>query len=223
MMKKISLIEAQKKNPRRFNIFLDGEFAFGADEDTVVNFRLVKGKEISEQDLEKIVFETEIGLLMGRMYALFSRRQRTEKEVRDYLHNLSFKRKLKEQEEISEMVIEKVIERLEQKQLLNDEEFAKAWTYSRQVSKKKGQVAIRQELIKKGVSKDIIDEVFSEQTSAESEQKLAQEALEKKSRLFRGLKGIELKQKVLQFLVRRGFSFDTAKDVVEDFLKKGYN
>jgi regulatory protein len=152
-MTRITSVEQQKKNKNRFNIYLDGEFAFGADEDTVVNFRLLKGKQISEEDLEKILVETEIGKLMERMYGLFGRRQRTEREVRDYMRNLSFKRKLKDLEEISEVIIDKVIERLKTKSLLNDSQFAEEWLVARQLSKKKGAIAIRSELMQKELMK----------------------------------------------------------------------
>ena len=84
-------------------------------------------------------------------------------------------------------------------------------------------MAIKNELIQKGVSRDIIEEVLSEQTSEEGEQKLAEQALEKKMRSFQALDQMEFKQKTLQFLMRRGFSYDTAKDVVEEFVKKVYN
>lgn len=221
-MKKITLVERQKKNNQRFNIYLDGEFAFGADEDTVVNFRLLKGKEISSEELEKILFETEIGKLMERMYGLFGRRQRTEREVRDYMRNLSFKRKLKDLEEISEVIIDQVVERLKTKQLLNDEQFAESWMRARQLSKKKGQIAIKSELMQKGISKEVIDQLMSENISEESEQKLAYEALEKKLRTFKLLDAKEFKQKALQFLMRKGFTYEVAKDVVEDFSKKVY-
>ena len=43
-MPKITSVEVQKRNPGRFNIFLDGEFVFGADEDLVVDHRLIPGK-----------------------------------------------------------------------------------------------------------------------------------------------------------------------------------
>ncbi len=222
-MKKITLVERQKKNQNRFNIYLDGEFAFGADEDTVVNFRLLKGKEITSEEFEKILFETEIGKLMERMYGLFGRRQRTEREVRDYMRNLSFKRKLKDQEEISEVIIDQVIDRLKTKQLLNDTQFAEDWMRARQISKKKGAIAIKSELMQKGVAKEVIDRLISETVTEESEQKLAQEALEKKIRSFKLLDSKEFKQKGLQFLMRKGFSYEVAKDVVEDFSKKVYN
>ena len=52
----VTSVKSQQKNPKRFNIFLDGVFAFGADQDLVVNFRLLKGKKIETQDLEKLLF-----------------------------------------------------------------------------------------------------------------------------------------------------------------------
>ncbi len=222
-MKKITLLERQKKNPQRYNIYLDGEFAFGADEDTVVNFRLLKGKEISDEELEKILFETEIGKLMERMYGLFSRRQRTEREVREYMRNLSFKRKLKDLEEISAVIIDKVVDRLKSKSLLNDSQFATEWLLARQSSKKKGAIAIRSELMQKGVSKEIIDQLMNDNITEENEQKLAIQALEKKLRSFRLLDKKDFTQKALQFLIRKGFTYETAKDVVEECIKKVYN
>ncbi len=216
---KITQVEQQKKNPRRFNIFLDGEFAFGADEDLVVNRRLLVGKEISLEDLPKILFETEVGKLMERMYALFGRRQRSEKEVKDYLRNLSFKRKIKDKEELSDVVIEAVIETLKRKGMVNDAQFAQSWVEARRKSKKKGLNALKSELYQKGIARNVIEETLEGQTS-ESEEKLAKEALEKKMRVWKNLEKLEFKKKALEFLVRRGFSYDVAKDVVDSFLIK---
>src|SRR5689334_1970450 len=109
---KITSVEPQKKNPKRFNVFLDGQFAFGADGDLVVERRLVVGKEISGEDMEKILSEAEVGKLVEKIYGLLNIRYRSEREIRDYLKQLSFKRKLKEQDEISEVVVEALIEKL---------------------------------------------------------------------------------------------------------------
>lgn len=217
---KITQVEPQKKNNKRFNIFVDGVFGFGADEDTVVKFRLVPGKEISKEELEKILLETEIGKLMGKMYNLFSFRQRSEKEVRDYLRNLNFKKKLKDQEQISEVITESLIQNLKNKGLLNDEAFARVWLESRRRSKKKGMNLIKMELYQKGVGREIIEEVISSQESAVSEEDLAKEALEKKARVWKNLEKAEFKKKATEFLVRRGFDYSTAKDVVENFISE---
>ena len=55
-MSRITSVESQTKNKNRFNIFLDGQFAFGADEDLVVDWRLIPGKLLNVSDVEKLLF-----------------------------------------------------------------------------------------------------------------------------------------------------------------------
>lgn len=223
---KITQVERQKKNQKRFNIYLDGKFSFGADEDAVVDHRLVAGKDLSQDDLERILFATEVGKLMERMYGLFSVRQRSEKEVRDYLKQLSFKRKLKDQEELSEMVTEALIQRLKEKDLLNDERFAVEWIQARRVSKQKGINAIKSELYQKGIDREIIEKLLDprfgkdDMEGEEGEEEIAMKALEKKVRDFSQLSDIKEKQRILGFLMRKGFSYDVARTVIEKKLKK---
>lgn len=217
-MFQITSVEPQKKNQRRYNIFLDGKFAFGADEDLVVNFRLIPGKQISQEDLDKLLFEAEVGKLMERMYGLFSIRIRSEKEIRDYLKNLSFKRKIKDQEELSQMVVDLLIDRLKQKDLLNDLEWAKAWVESRRRSKQKGINALKFELIQKGIAKDIIEVVLGEElrfaNNELSEEELAKQALEKKMRLWKNLPPQEFQKKSYEYLARKGFDYSVIKKVI---------
>lgn len=218
-MSKITSVERQKKNPRRFNIFLDGIFAFGADEDLVVNRRLIVGKELSSSDVEQLIKETEVGKLMERMYGLFSIRQRSEKETRRYLKNLSFKRKIKDQEEISDFAIEAIITKLKQLKFIDDEEFAKSWLEAR--SKKKGIRVIKQELFQKGIDREIIEEVVSVQSSVVSEQQTAEKLLEKKLKFWKNLPPQEFRKKAYGYLLRRGFDYSSSKNIVEKLLKKG--
>lgn len=219
-MPKVTSVEPQKKNPKRFNIFLDGSFAFGADEDLVVNYRLVVGKVISENDIPTLLLETEVGKLLERMYRLFSIRQRSEREVRNYLKELSFKRKLKGDEELSEYVINSLIERLKEKGLVSDKEFAKAWVESRRKNKNKGKIAIKMELAQKGISREIIEEVLGEENVEDSEDVLALKAIEKKLKSWRNLDDNSFKKKAYDFLMRKGFEYQTVASVVAKVLKK---
>lgn len=218
-MSKITSVEPQKKNPHRYNIFLDGKFAFGADEDTLVEYRLIVGKELTLQDQEKVVFATGVGKLMERMYGLLARRMRSEREIRDYLRNLSFKRKVKGDEELSDIVCDALIERLKEKDLVNDQRFAQEWVSSRGV--RRGPNVLKAELMQKGIDKEIIDEVMNEHNDLVSEDRIAQQALEKKMKSFSSLDPVTFKRKAIEFLLRRGFNYETARTVVEKSLKKG--
>ncbi len=223
---KITQVEPQKtfrlrsgRVPQRFNIYLDGKFAFGADEDLVVEKRLIVGKQLDNSELESLIFEAEVGKLMERMYGLFGRRQRSEKEVKDYLRNLSFKRKIKGKEEISDLVIDAAVEKLKQKGLINDKDFAKKWAEARRINKKRGKRAIMAELLQKGLDREDIVEAL-ENDNSQTEEKLAQEALEKKMDRWKKLTPLEKKKKVYEFLARRGFDYDVIKDVVEKYLER---
>jgi regulatory protein len=222
-MPKITSVEPQKKNPQRFNVFIDEQFAFGADEDLIVAHRLVVGKNIDPQDLNKLLYEAEVGKLMERMYGLFSVRQRSEREVRDYLRNLSFKRKVKGKEEISDSSIDLLIERLKQKGLLNDLEFARSWVEARRKSKQKGVRALQAELYQKGIDRGIVEEVLDQESIVMgqelSEEELAKQALEKKLRSWKNLEPQELKKKAIEFLLRRGFEYSLVRSVVENLFR----
>lgn len=218
---KITSVESQKNNPKRFNIFLDGQFAFGADEDLIVERRLVVGKSINPEDMEKILSEAEVGKLVEKVYGLLNIRYRSEKEIRDYLKNLSFKRKLKEKDELSEVVVEALIEKLKKRDLINDLRFAKEWVEARRKSKKKGINALKSELFQKGIDREIISEVLNaENSEKDGEEKLAYEALERKLRIWKNLPEMEFKTKALRFLMGKGFNYDLAKQVVENSLKE---
>ncbi len=232
---KITSVEPQKKSAsrrtNRFNIFLDGQFAFGADKDLVVDRRLIVGKEIGKEDLQVLLEEAELGKLMERLYGLLGRRQRSEKEIRDYFRIKNYGSRLsrgspkaarvKEKQETSELVIDKLIEKLKRKGLINDLEFAKAWVESR--SKKKGTIALKSELFQKGIDREIIEEVVSRQSSVVSEKKTAISLLGKRIIRWKNLPKPEIKQKALRFLQSRGFDYDTSKEVIENLMAEGYN
>lgn len=215
---KITQVEQQKNNKNRYNIFLDGSFAFGADEDLVVDRRLIVGKEVQQQDLAKLLEEAKIGKLMERMYRWFGVRMRSEREVRQKfkIQNLEFK--ISGKELISDMVVDALVNKLIQKGLVNDLEFAKAWVDSR--SKKKGVNALKAELISKGIKREIIEQVLSSKYQVSSEAQTAEKLLERKMRVWKNLSEAEFKQKALQFLMRRGFSYETSKQVLEKVVKK---
>jgi len=215
---KITSVEPQKKNMHRFNIFLDGQFAFGADEDLVVERRLVAGKEIAPEDMEKILFDAEVGKLMEKVYGQFNIRMRSEKEVKDYFRRVSFKRKIKDGEEISDMVIEATIDRAKNKGLINDSEFAKAWMEAR--SKKYGVNRIRQELYQKGIDREIIDRILNNESRIMDGTEVAEKLIEKKMRSWKNLEQVKLKKKAYDYLIRRGFEFSIIKTVVEKLLEK---
>lgn len=219
-MTKITSVEPQKssyakaserRRIRRYNIFLDGKFGFAADEDLVVEFRLVPGKVIDQVNLKGLLLEAEVGKLMERMYKLWNIRPRSEKEVRNYF-------KIKGKELASDLTVDLVIKKLKQKGLLDDKKFAEDWMEAR--SKKYGKNRIRQELYQKGIDKEIVNEVIE---NGENSEQIIQQALEKKLRIWKNLKALEFKKKAYGYLIRRGFEYEIVKKVIEKYIRREYN
>lgn len=152
--------------------------------------------------------------LIERLDKFFSFRARSEKEVRDYFRVKNYG---KNREQISDSLIDSVIQKLKKQNILNDLEFAKAWVESRRRSKKKGKIALKNELFQKGIDKEIIEEVLEDNTGEEN---LAEQALEKKLDNWQSLSCLENKKKAYEFLMRRGFEYEVVRSVIENLLKK---
>lgn len=146
---------------------------------------------------------------LNRAYYFLKFRLRTEREMRDYLIRKKAQADL----------IEKIIKKLKESKFIDDKEFIKWWVDQRSSFKPKGSFVLKQELLRKGIEKDLIDNYFNS-AEDDNEEGLAVKALEKKKASLGRFKGKVRYQKAVNFLLRRGFSFDVAKKAFEILWKK---
>jgi regulatory protein len=204
--KTITKIEFQRRNPRRRSVYLDGKFAFGVDEEVISNLGLEKGGEIGEKEIRDILKQKGESEAKEAALRFLSFRRRTEKEVRDKLKKRGFDNR----------TIRSTIERLKDYDLINDAEFAIAWVKERLAYKPRGKKLLRQELWKKGIKKEIIDQVTEE--LCRDEEKAALELLEKIQRRYRNLEPQVARRRIYSLLMRRGFSYNNVKHAMEDLM-----
>jgi regulatory protein len=129
-------------------------------------------------------------------------RPRSIKEVKDKLKT----------KEYSDHLINKVIYELMAGNLLNDEEFARAWVNERFLSKNLGKIKVKNELKLKGIGADIIAYIMDEALSGCNELEMAEKFIERKFK--RGYSGIE-KEKLIALLLRNGYTYSVAEKVVK--------
>jgi regulatory protein len=206
--KTITRIEIQKKNPRRRSVFIDGKFAFGVDEEVVSRLGLEKGEGLPEQKIKEILIQKSENEAKEVALRFLSFRRRTEKEVKDKLKKKDFE----------ERIIKSTIDKLKGYDLINDFEFATAWVKERLAYKPRGKKLLRQELWKKGIKKDIIDQVTEE--LCQDEDKLALELLEKIKKRYKNLEPKVARRRMYALLMRRGFSYDNAKHAMKDLMRE---
>lgn len=145
----------------------------------------------------------DLSYLLNQAYFFLKFRPRTKKEVKNYLL-----KKIKNRH-FSEAEVEKVIKKLEEENLINDQEFISWFVEQRKVGKPKGQFLLRKELQQLGAAEELVERYFLEHPFNEEEAAL-KALLPKWSRL----KNLPLEkcfQKAVNFLLRRGFSYEVAK------------
>ena len=146
----------------------------------------------------------------NRSLKLLTFRPRSKKEILDWL----------ERKKILPTLQKQILGKLEELNFINDEEFVKWWLEQRISFRPMGRRRIEMELKQKGIDKETIVKLLNCLIATTTEKELAKKAVEKKLRLWQNLPSDEFCQKLTGFLARRGFSWETIKEVVDEILKK---
>jgi regulatory protein len=202
----ISKIEKQKKDKKRYNIYLEGEFFCGLYEDTLLKYGLAAGDGLSEGELNDIRDFDEYMYAKKAAMDYLSYRIRTNAEIR---------RKLRSKK-ISERTIEKVVEHLLDLGLLNDEEFARQLVTEKIKRKPVGRKLLKQKLFEKGVPAATGEKVMESVFSEVNEKDLALRNFTKYYKKVKDKEITERKRKVFEYLARKGFDFDIVNEVIRE-------
>lgn len=225
---KITELKQGVRNPDRVNVYVDSKFAFSLDISQVVDLGIKIGLEISAEQLEEFKRASEFGKLYQRTLEWVLTRPHSERECRDYLY-----RKLRKSssetlgparrhgrtgallapvvargssEDIPELS-STIIQRLKAKNYLDDRRFCEYYVENRFVKKGVSSKRLKMELLKKGVSKEIIEEVLA--NSERNDEEELKKMIEKKRKKYPD------DEKLMQYLVRQGFSYDLVREAVK--------
>ncbi len=196
----ITALKVQKKDPQRVNVYLDGEFAFGLAR--IVAAWLTVGQTLSESEIGRLQAQDAQEVAYQYTLRLLNYRPRTEKEVEQKLKDKGYPPEL----------ISGTLERLRQSSLLNDEQFAQDWIESRVAFHPRSQRVMKMELRQKGVAEDVIDKTLD---GAVDEEYLAYQAAQRRAQRLANTDWPDFRNKLIQFLARRGFSYGTISPVVK--------
>lgn len=138
-----------------------------------------------------------------------SYRPRSEKEIRDYLIE-----KQKRAKALTNEIISEIIKKLKSYKFIDDRQFAKTWISSRINYKNKPIRVIKFELRQKGITEDLINDVLPKEEVRETDLESAKKLAEKRKDFYRSLDEKKKNEKVMSYLLRKGFSYDIAKKAV---------
>jgi len=206
----ITKIEQQKKNKRRYSVFLDGEYTFALHQDLLFRVNLHTGDEITSEQVEQFQYEDQILAAKEAAFNLLKYRERSTEEVRDRLRKKQY----------SEKVIAEVVQYLLEKDFLNDQHFAEIFAVDQLTRKNIGPIRLRSELQKKKLPKQLIEQTIEKIYQKYDLREQAEQAAAKKRKTLKNVDGETAYRRLTYYLARRGFSWEIISDVVnrEDFI-----
>lgn len=192
---KITAIKQQVKNPERVSVFVDGKYEFSLSLDELVKHGLKNSQELDSGDVKKFKKISADGKLRMRTLEWLLNRPHSERELRDYL----YKKKIEPEQ------IRSLVDEFTDKGYLDNAKFAQ-WFAELQARRGKSDRAIRSELFKKGIGRELADEVLGAAAGGEEDRLKAM--IEKKRRLSRYKNDSE---KLARYLTSQGFNWQDVK------------
>lgn len=221
---RITNIKQAVKNENRVNVFVNSKYSFSLDIAQLVDFKIKVGQEISESELAELKKASEFGKLYQRTLEWVLTRPHSVRETKDYLYRKTrscssvalggASPSLTTSEQSSDFSVDKssftnaIVERLIQKGYLDDFKFAEYFVENRFVKKGISKKRLKMELMKKGVSREIIEQVL-EETSRNDEEEILKIIAKKRNKYD--------DEKLIQYLCRQGFHFETVRNLVQTY------
>lgn len=209
----ITRLVAQTRNPERVSVYLDGRFAFGLHRDVVLQHGLHKGLALDVATQERLASADQVLVAKSKALHYLAHRARSEHEVRQKLARSGF----------SEGVAEQAVARMRELGYLDDAAYAEAYARGRFERGGYGPRRVQNDLLRRGIDRRLIEQTVARVFSVRDDvvEAAREQALRRWPRLAREEDPRKRRKKLHDFLLRRGFSHDTTRRVVEEIAREG--
>lgn len=120
--------------------------------------------------------------------------------------------------DVDELTLERVLDRLREMRLVNDEQFARDYARELLLKRHKSPLEVRQRLVSNGIDRDMVDVVLADFFATCEEKTLVQQAAERKYATLQALSPEKQREKLTAFLLRKGFSREHVFAVVAELV-----
>lgn len=196
MQYKITLVDTGKKK-----IYVDpgereGIYLYPGE---IKKLKLEDGSEIAQDEFERIRLEYALPRAKHRAIAILAKRDKTEKELREKL----------QQSLTDTQSLEETISYMKSCGYVDDEQYARDYLYFKKG--RKSFLQIKMELQKKGISSQVLEEVFEEEGGQKIEDILVQ--VKKYMKKFSDLDFVA-KQKIYAHFARKGYAGELIREAM---------
>ena len=200
-MGKITGLQAGKSRNKRVNLFLDDKFALSLEAEMAVKQGLRVGQDLSDDQLGELRNVDKLQSCFNSATRLVSYRPRSEAELRERLQRRGF----------DSDSIDAALNKLKKYALVDDVAFAEYWLDNRTSFSPRSKWLTKQELRRKGVNNEIIEQIVDTSDDADN----AYRAAVSKMRSLPLSDHQVFRHRLGDFLRRRGFNYEIINHVVE--------
>lgn len=203
---KITSISPQKKRRDRFSLFHEKTFLIGVSAQTLIDYSIEKGVELTPFLFDKLRKSEEYQKVKDTFYDYLSRRDHGSIELKQKGSKKGF----------SPEIMADVLNELDQKGLIDDLSFAQKFASDKAEFKQWGPRKIKSELLRKGIQKQVAEKAIKEITNNLDQQQICVDLLMKKERRYmRETDPFKRKQKMYRYLAGKGFSGNVIKKAID--------
>lgn len=196
--------------PRRKSLvalYIDGEFAVNVDKETFLISRYKVGSQITDEEFYDLTRKSENKRAKEKAFYLIEHRDHSSKELFDKI-------KKSTNEESAYLAVKK----LKDLELINDAAFAKRYASELFNRKKFAAKRVKYELIKKGIDKEIVNEII-EDVEIDPKEQILELLLGKYKNAMYDEKRLK---RAIAALQRYGYNWEDIRSVLED-LKSNFD
>lgn len=202
-------IKPQKKKKDRYSLFVNDKFLMGVYDDLVLDYGLSKGVFLTYELINEILYEDLKKKSIRAALSLLSYKQRTAFELSKKLRDKDY----------DDEIIDITLARLIELGYVNDEQYARDFVEMRKSYA--GSYKLKADLYRRGINNIIIETVLSEIDVDDQYEELKAMCI-KKNNQSEGLTNEKRYNRVMAFLIRKGYNFADVKKAMAELDIKRY-
>ena len=196
------------KSKEVFEVVFEDETKLLLNYNIFEKYKVSVDMDFSENEIQEMKYFSDIERAKSRAINYISGKLKTKYEVR---------LKLKEKD-FTEDIIDEVINILEKEEYLNDRLYCEVFIEDKKQLNGYGKNKIKSLLIQKGISKSVFEDFLDEFEYEEEFDNALKMGIKKLNLLSNEEDVFKKKQKLINYLAYRGFSFDVINDVLREIL-----
>lgn len=202
----MELTAAEPRRKSLTQLYLDGEPGPKIDTEVFALSRLRLGDQVTQEELEELVERSEARRAREKALTLLEHRSHSKRELTEKIARTAASRE----------AAQAAADHLEEIGLIDDQAYAESYARELFIRKRYGARRVKQELLRKGIDREIISQVLSQYQEEEGSEEQAEEnmalVLSKRYPLWR--EDEKIRRRAIAALQRLGYSFQQIQSLM---------